>query len=86
MDILGLRQEIDRIDDEIIALFQQRMGVSEAVAAYKIENKLPVLDRNRELQKLSDMENKCEKANYEAVKALYVEIFRISRERATRLL
>lgn len=43
-----LRQEIDRIDRQIIELFEQRMAVAEEVGAYKKERGLPVYDGDRE--------------------------------------
>lgn len=37
MDLLELRKEIDRIDDQLIPLLMARMDVSEQVAKYKVE-------------------------------------------------
>ena len=34
-DLTKLRDEIDIIDDQIVRLFERRMGVAENVAAYK---------------------------------------------------
>ncbi|MBR5805432.1 MAG: chorismate mutase [Oscillospiraceae bacterium] len=60
MDNLNLeemRKEISAINDEMLALFVKRMELSSQVAAYKIANGLPTLDRKREeaiLQKVAD--------------------------------
>ena len=60
MDNLNLeeiRKEISAINDEMLALFVKRMELSSQVAAYKIANDLPTLDRKREeaiLQKVAD--------------------------------
>lgn len=57
MDIQELRAQIDRIDEKLVPLFLERMGVSLKVAEYKAENHLPVLDRTREralLKKVSE--------------------------------
>jgi monofunctional chorismate mutase len=43
-----LRKEIETIDMEMITLFEKRMSVSSKIAAYKRENKMPVLDKERE--------------------------------------
>lgn len=51
-DIKYLRGQIDTIDKQLVSLFQQRMEVSKAVAAYKIANGVPVLDPERERQVL----------------------------------
>ena len=42
MDLLELRKEIDRIDDQLIPLLMARMDVSEQVAKYKVERGIPV--------------------------------------------
>ena len=51
-DLVELRGELDKIDREIVKLFEERMEVSRKVAEYKIESGKKVLDRERELQKL----------------------------------
>ena len=43
-----LRSEIDRIDREMIKLFEQRMKITAEIAEYKRANNIPVLDRSRE--------------------------------------
>ena len=48
MDLNDLRNDIDHIDEEILSLFVKRMVVCRDVALYKKENKLPVLQGNRE--------------------------------------
>lgn len=37
-NLLELRDEIDVIDKQIVALYQQRMQIAAEVAEYKIEN------------------------------------------------
>ena len=44
----NLREKIDTIDKEMIALFEKRMDIVADIAAYKIKNNLPVLNQNRE--------------------------------------
>ena len=46
------RNEIDKIDEEMIKLFERRMEVCKDVADYKLKMGKPVLDRKRELEKL----------------------------------
>ena len=48
-DLTKIREEIDAIDSQIVELFEKRMTLSENVARYKIENKKPVFDRERQL-------------------------------------
>ena len=47
-ELENLREKIDSIDKEMIALFEKRMDVVADIAAYKIKNNLPVLNQNRE--------------------------------------
>ena len=42
------RRELGIIDKQVIELFEKRMNVIKDVALYKKENKLPILDEQRE--------------------------------------
>lgn len=48
MDLVQCREEINKIDDQMKALFLRRMEVVSEVAKYKIENNMPIFDANRE--------------------------------------
>ena len=52
VDLLKLRDQIDRIDREMIRLFEERMDVSRQVADFKIQTGKSVFDREREMDKL----------------------------------
>ena len=79
MDLNELRLEIDKIDDELVRLFGQRMEVSARIADYKKENGLPILVPAREREKLQDVAQKAgeDMANYTRV--LYSMLFELSR-------
>ena len=47
-ELENLRERIDTIDKELIALFEERMDVVNDIAEYKIKNNLPILNQNRE--------------------------------------
>lgn len=47
-ELENLRERIDTIDKELIALFEERMNVVNNIAEYKIKNNLPILNQNRE--------------------------------------
>ena len=47
-ELENLRERIDKIDKELIALFEERMNVVNDIAEYKIKNNLPILNQNRE--------------------------------------
>ena len=51
-DLQQCRAEIDRLDRQIVALFEERMAVCREVGAYKVAHHLPVLDEERERQVL----------------------------------
>ena len=55
MDLLELRNEIDKLDDELIPLLLKRMDISRQVAEYKVQNGIPVLNEQRELEILEDV-------------------------------
>ena len=46
--ILELRQQIDKLDEEIISLLKKRMGVSREVGKLKERLDIPVEDKTRE--------------------------------------
>ena len=51
-DLQQCRAEIDRLDRQIVVLFEERMAVCREVGAYKVAHHLPVLDEERERQVL----------------------------------
>ena len=86
MELQELRGRIDRIDDELVRLFAERMDVAAEVAAYKKEKGLPVLDAARERAKLRDVMEKAPEELQEQTAALYSLLFEMSRARQSRLL
>ena len=86
-DLNTLRQEIDHIDRQLVALFEQRMAVTLQVGQYKLANGLPVLDRSREEQVLAGKAALLEdKALTADVTDLFEAIMAISRRQQQRLL
>ena len=51
MDLADFRNQIDEIDQELMALFRRRMETVEQIAAYKEQHGLPVYDPQREEEK-----------------------------------
>ena len=80
------RQEIDRIDGELVQLFLERMAVTGKVGEYKQRAGIPVLDAGREKQviaaKTALTGDPARKAD---VAALYEEIMAISRRQQRKL-
>ena len=53
LDLNEIRSRIDKIDQQMVALFEERMAACREVAQFKIATGKPVLDREREKQKIS---------------------------------
>ena len=86
-DLSKLRQDIDRIDRQIVELFEERMGVSHQVAEYKIANGKKVLDRARELEKLETLGNLTNDSfNRHGIQELFQQIMAMSRKLQYQLL
>jgi chorismate mutase/prephenate dehydratase len=79
MDLNELRLEIDKIDDELVRLFVQRMEVSAHIDDYKKENGLPIFVPSREAEKLSDVAAKAGSDMEVYTKVLYSMLFELSR-------
>lgn len=79
MDLNELRNEIDKIDSELVSLFCQRMHISAQVADYKRENNLPIFHPGRERAILQNVAQQAgpEMGNYTRV--LYSMLFELSR-------
>ncbi len=58
MNLDDLRKEIDRIDDKLLQLFQERMGIVKDIAEYKKVHNIPILNSELEKAKLSDIISK----------------------------
>ncbi len=86
MDLNDYRRQIDEIDTQLLSLFAQRMEVSAAIAAYKKEHDLPVLDGKREREKLLDVAAKTPDDLKDYAVSLYSLLFELSRSHQTRML
>ncbi len=80
MDLRDCREELDRIDEQIVNLFEQRMKVSADVAEVKIEAGTPVYDPEREQEKLDSVAGMAHgDYNKEAIREIYSQLMTISR-------
>ena len=64
MDLSECRKEIDKIDKELVELFERRMNVAIKVAEYKIENNLPILNEAREAEVIEKNINRLNNKEY----------------------
>ena len=80
-----LREEIDKIDKELLPLFLKRMDLCSSVADYRRSVGKPVLDSEREKQVLkSKMDLLTDKSRENEVYEFFTAIMSISRDRQTR--
>ena len=71
MDIQELRGKIDRVDDELVRLYGERMELAREIGRYKREKGLPVLDTERERNLLNRVGEKAGAENENGVRALF---------------
>lgn len=79
MDFKKIRNDIDSIDSELISLFEKRMELAAEIGRYKLENNLPILNKEREEEILNAVVSCVKPELGEYAKALYETIFSISR-------
>ena len=85
-DIKELRQEIDRIDDQIKTLFEQRMTLALDIGKIKAEKSLPVQDAARENEIISRLTANQDDDMVTCTKALFTAILKASRSYQTKKL
>ncbi len=87
LDLGKIRDEIDEIDSQIVELFESRMAKCEEVAEYKISTGKPVLDKQRETEKLEALRKKAHGTfNEHAVAEVFSQMMAISRKRQYQLM
>ena len=86
MDLSQYREQIDRIDDELIALFARRMETAAQIAQWKRQAGKPVMDASRERAKLLDVMEKCPAEFKDYAVSLYSLLFELSRSYQHRIL
>ena len=74
-----LREKIDGIDENLLRLFEERMEVVSEIAAHKKSSGIPVLDRQRENEKLNAISQKANPKTEFHARILYNTLFDLSR-------
>lgn len=86
-ELSEIRVDIDRVDREMVALFEERMALTKQVAEFKIANNKPVLDAAREAQKLDAVASFAkDPANAQGARELFKAIMAISRAQQQKLI
>ena len=79
--ILGLRQLIDKLDEEIIQLLKKRMNVSKEVGRLKEELHIPVEDKNREKEIIERLtEQAGQNLSEEQLIRIFTAVFKSSKQ------
>ncbi len=87
LDLNEIRSRIDKIDQQMVALFEERMAACREVAQFKIATGKPVLDREREKQKISALRAQAhDQFNARSVEELFTQIMAMSRKMQYQLL
>jgi len=80
MDLDTIRQEIDKIDDQIVQLLEERMHLVEDVVAYKKATGKPILDTKREEVIFEKVKSRVSNKKYEeAIVETFSDILKRSR-------
>lgn len=87
LDLQKLRDGIDEIDKQIVALYEERMDICRKVAEYKIETGKKVFDRVREEEKIRKVKSlTSNEFNSRGVEELFEQIMSVSRKLQYQLL
>ena len=79
MNLGEIRNETDKIDDEIASLFERRLKLVESVAKVKQETNAPILKPTREREIISRLTQKHGELSADYLKLLFTTIFDVSR-------
>mgnify|MGYP000687810429 FL=1 len=85
MDIKELREKINGIDEQLTALFIERMELVRGVAEYKREHNLPIRDASREQEILKSLSVLGGGEFSGDLTAFFTKLFQISRGYQSRL-
>ena len=86
MELSDYREQLDKIDGQLLELFTQRMDIAAEIAAWKQEKNLPVLDVRREKEKLEKIEELSRPELSEYSFTLFSFLMELSRSRQNRIL
>ena len=80
-DLQEIRPDIDRVDRELVRLFEERMGLCAEVAEYKIAAGKSVLDSGREAEKLSALKELADSEfTAQCIGELFTQLMAMSRK------
>lgn len=80
MELQEYRQELDRIDGEMVRLFARRMEIAGEIGAWKQTRGLPILDELREREKLAAVAALGPRELESETRAFFADLLALSRE------
>ena len=80
MELKDYRDQLDRIDGQLVSLFKERMETVKSIADYKKEHNTPVLAAGREREILYRVTGLCGEELQEYTKILYSTLLELSRD------
>lgn len=81
IDLQQSRDEIDKVDKQIVELFEHRMQLAKDVAEYKVKTGKKILDKQREQEKLEKLMNLASNDfNKTGIQELFIQIMSMSRK------
>ncbi len=86
MEIKDLRQEIDKIDEDLAKLIGKRMSVAAKIGQIKKENGLPVFDATREKELLDRVRTLSDGETAQYTKVIYQTLMDVSRSYQKKLM
>ncbi|MBR6395515.1 MAG: chorismate mutase [Lachnospiraceae bacterium] len=86
-ELKDYRAQLDKIDEQIVKLFHERLQITGNIGRFKKEHDLPVLDEKREEEKLNAVAALCvEPSEAEGVKELFKTIMKVSRDNQEKII
>ena len=86
MELNDYRKRLDNIDEQLLRLFTERMEIAAKIAAWKQENRLPILDVRREKEKLQQIEEASRPEISDYSFTLFSMLMELSRSLQNRIL
>ena len=84
MDLTQIREEINRVDDQLVKLFVERMELAGQVAAYKREHNMPIFVPAREREILKKVAEQAGPEFGSYARLLYANIMDLSRSHQSK--
>ncbi len=86
-ELKDYRAQLDKIDEQLVKLFHERLQITGNIGRFKKEHDLPVLDEKREEEKLNAVAALCiEPSEAEGVKELFRTIMKVSRDNQEKII